>query len=45
LDDIKAHPEPDSVILHALETSRRLQIREQDYGNDPVSQQLPLSPL
>jgi hypothetical protein len=41
--DITDHLEPGSVILHALETSHRLQIREQDYGNDPVTQQLPLS--
>src|SRR6266403_6265217 len=41
--DITAHLEPDSVILHPLDTGRRLQILEQNYRNDPVSQQLLLS--
>jgi hypothetical protein len=41
--DITAHLEPDSVILRPLETGRRLQILEQNYRNDPVSQQLLLS--
>jgi len=41
--DITAHLEPDSVILRPLDTSRRLQILEQNYRNDPVSQQLLLS--
>ncbi len=38
--DITAHLEPDSVILRPLDTGRRLQILEQNYRNDPVSQQL-----
>ena len=41
--DITAHLEPDSVILRPFETGRRLQILEQNYRNDPVSQQLLLS--
>jgi hypothetical protein len=41
--DITAHLEPDSVVLRSLESSRRLQILEQNYRNDPVSQQLLLS--
>jgi hypothetical protein len=41
--DITAHLEPDSVILRSLDTGRRLQILEQNYRNDPVSQQLLLS--
>jgi len=41
--DITAHLEPDSVILRPLDTGRRLQILEQNYRNDPVSQQLLLS--
>jgi hypothetical protein len=41
--DITAHLEPDSVILRPFDTSRRLQILEQNYRNDPVTQQLLLS--
>jgi len=41
--DITAHLEPDSVILRSLDSSRRLQILEQNYRNDPVSQPLLLS--
>src|SRR5262249_2515455 len=41
--DITAHLEPDSVVLRPLESGRRLQIIEQNYRNDPVTQQLLLS--
>lgn len=41
--DITGHLEPDSVILRALDSNRQLQILEQNYRNDPVSQQLLLS--
>src|SRR5216684_5222635 len=41
--DITAHLEPDSVFLRPLDTGRHLQILEQNYRNDPVSQQLLLS--
>jgi len=41
--DIAGHLEPDSVILRPLDSSRRLQILEQNYRNDPVTQQLLLS--
>ena len=41
--DITTHLEPDSVILRSLDSSRHLQILEQNYRNDPVSQQLLLS--
>jgi len=41
--DITAHLEPDSVILRSMDTNRHLQILEQNYRNDPVSQQLLLS--
>jgi hypothetical protein len=41
--DISAHLEPDSVILRPLDAGRHLQILEQNYRNDPVSQQLLLS--
>ena len=41
--DITARLEPDSVILRPLDAGRRLQILEQNYRNDPVSQQLLLS--
>jgi len=41
--DITAHLEPDSVILRSLDAGRHLQIIEQNYRNDPVSQQLLLS--
>lgn len=38
-----AHVEPDSVILRDPAGKRRLQILEQNYRNDPVSQELLLS--
>ena len=41
--DITGHLEPDSVILRPLDASRRLQILEQNYRNDPVTQELLLS--
>jgi hypothetical protein len=41
--DITAHLETDSVILRPLDPGRHLQILEQNYRNDPVSQQLLLS--
>lgn len=41
--DITAHLEPDSVILRPLDAGQRLQILEQNYRNDPVTQQLLLS--
>src|SRR6267154_769473 len=41
--DITAHLEPDSVILRPLDTGRHLQILEQNYRNDPISQQFLLS--
>jgi hypothetical protein len=41
--DITGHVEPDSVILRSLDEGRRLQILEQNYRNDPVSEQLLLS--
>jgi hypothetical protein len=41
--DITGHLEPDSVFLRSLEEGRRLQILEQNYRNDPVSEQLLLS--
>jgi hypothetical protein len=41
--DITGHLEPDSVFLRPLEAGRQLQILEQNYRNDPVSQQLLLS--
>ena len=41
--DITAHLEPDSVILRPLDPGRHIQILEQNYRNDPVSQQLLLS--
>jgi hypothetical protein len=41
--DITAHLEPDSVILRSLDSGRNLRILEQNYRNDPVSQQLLLS--
>jgi hypothetical protein len=43
ITDITAHLEPDSVILRPLDANRRLQILEQNYRNDPVTQQLLLS--
>jgi len=41
--DITGHLEPDSVILRPLDANRRLQILEQNYRNDPVTQELLLS--
>src|SRR5579864_1054207 len=41
--DITAHVEPDSVFLRSLDAGRRLTILEQNYRNDPVSEQLLLS--
>ena len=41
--EISAHVEPDSVILRDPTGRRRLQILEQNYRNDPVSQELLLS--
>lgn len=41
--DITGHLEPDSVFLRSLEDGRRLRILEQNYRNDPVSEQLLLS--
>jgi len=42
-NDITAHLEPDSVILRDPSGARHLQILEQNYRNDPVSQELLLS--
>ena len=41
--DITGHVEPDSVILRSLDAGRQLKILEQNYRNDPVTQQLLLS--
>jgi hypothetical protein len=41
--DISGHVEPDSVFLRSLEEGRHLRILEQNYRNDPVSEQLLLS--
>lgn len=41
--DITGHMEPDSVFLRSLEEGRHLRILEQNYRNDPVSEQLLLS--
>jgi hypothetical protein len=41
--DITGHVEPDSVFLRSLEEGRHLRILEQNYRNDPVSEQLLLS--
>ena len=41
--DISAHVEPDSVFLRSLEEGRKIRILEQNYRNDPVTQQLLLS--
>src|SRR4051812_1153661 len=41
--DATAHIEPDSVILRDLTNRRTLQILEQNYRNDPISQELLLS--
>src|SRR5258708_31203838 len=38
-----AHLEPDSVILRDPSGKRKLQVLEQNYRNDPVSQELLLS--
>jgi len=41
--DITGHLEPDSVILRPLDATNHLQILEQNYRNDPVTQELLLS--
>jgi len=41
--DITTHLEPDSVILRDPNGARQLQVLEQNYRNDPVSQELLLS--
>ena len=41
--DITGHLEPDSVFLRSLDDSRHLRILEQNYRNDPVSEQMLLS--
>jgi len=41
--DITSHLEPDSVMLRDLSGQRALQILEQNYRSDPVSQELLLS--
>jgi len=41
--DITTHLEPDSVILRPLDDKQKLQILEQNYRNDPISQELLLS--
>src|ERR1700692_252307 len=41
--DTTAHLEPDSVILRDASGKLKLQILEQNYRNDPVSQELLLS--
>lgn len=41
--DMTGHLEPDSVFLRSLDEGRRLQILEQNYRNDPVSEQMLLS--
>jgi len=43
LSDITGHLEPDSVILRPTDSDRRLQILEQNYRNDAITQQLLLS--
>src|SRR6185437_1028079 len=43
VSDITSHVEPDSVILRPLQSGRALQILEQNYRNDPVSESLLLS--
>ena len=43
VSDITSHMEPDSVILRPLQAGRTLQILEQNYRNDPVSESLLLS--
>src|SRR5579863_1400727 len=41
--DITGHLEPDSVFLRSLDEARHLRILEQNYRNDPVSEQMLLS--
>jgi hypothetical protein len=41
--DITGHLEPDSVFLRSLDETRHLRILEQNYRNDPVSEQMLLS--
>ncbi len=41
--DISTHLEPASVILRPLDEGQKLQILEQNYRNDPISQELLLS--
>ncbi|MEM9408142.1 MAG: hypothetical protein AAGA81_19055, partial [Acidobacteriota bacterium] len=41
--EVTAHLEPDSVILRDASGRRTVQVLEQNYRNDPVSQQLLLS--
>src|SRR5215470_7747945 len=41
--DITSHLEPDSVILRSLDPGLRLQILEQNYRSDPISQELLLT--
>ncbi len=43
VSDITGHLEPDSVILRPTDSDRRLQILEQNYRNDAITQQLLLS--
>lgn len=41
--DITGHLDPDSVILRPLDADRHLEVLEQNYRNDPVTQELLLS--
>lgn len=41
--EITGHLDPDSVILRPLDADRRLEVLEQNYRNDPVTQELLLS--
>lgn len=41
--EITSHLEPDSVILRSLDPGHRLRILEQNYRNDPISQELLLT--
>jgi len=43
VNDVTIHVEPDSVILRPLDSSRHLQVLEQNYRNDPITEQLLLS--
>ncbi len=43
VSDITGHLEPDSVILRPTDAGRRLEILEQNYRNDPITEQLLLS--